>query len=95
MSFTLELFEAEAIRNVLAEIRRVLRPGGRLSVVAMATNSNTNATVEIYQWLHRHFPHFVDCRPIDVRGVLGDARFHIVREDAMSMWDCRSPSPCP
>jgi demethylmenaquinone methyltransferase/2-methoxy-6-polyprenyl-1,4-benzoquinol methylase len=87
MSFTLELFEPEAIPNVLAEICRVLRPGGRLGVVAMAANTNTNAMVEIYKWLHRHFPHFVDCRPIDLRGVLEHGRFQIVREDAMSMWD--------
>jgi hypothetical protein len=56
-----------------------------LGVVAMATSRNANRMVELYQWLHRHFPHFVDCRPIDLRGVLERARFPVVLEDALSI----------
>lgn len=74
MSFTLELLDAE-ISLVLAEIRRVLRRKGRLSVVAMATSEHGGAMIGLYQWMHRHWPHIVDCRPIDVLGVLRGAGF--------------------
>jgi demethylmenaquinone methyltransferase/2-methoxy-6-polyprenyl-1,4-benzoquinol methylase len=87
MSFTLGLFGAEAIPGVLTEIHRVLRPSGRLGVVAMAASRNTSAMVEICHWLHRHFLHFVDRRPADLRDVLERARFRILLEDAMSIWE--------
>jgi len=86
MSFSLELFEAQAIPIVLAEVRRMLKPSGRLGVVAMADTDQANPMVEIYQWLHRHFPHFVDCRPIDVVGVLDRAGFAPTVRHAMSIW---------
>ncbi len=87
IGFTLGLFGAEAIRGVLTEIHRVLRPSGRLGVVAMATSRNASAMVEICHWLHRHFLHLVDRQPSDVRDVFERARFRILLEDAMSMWE--------
>ena len=74
MSFTLELFEG-AIPNVLAEVRRVLRVGGRVGIVAMADSGQTNPIIDLYEWLHQRWPHFIDCRPIDVVGVLQEAHF--------------------
>ena len=31
----------------------------------------------IFSWLHRHFPHFIDCRPIDAAGLMKNAGFDI------------------
>ena len=86
ISFTLELFESGDLTTVLTEIRRVLRPAGRLAVVAMAASEHTNAMVDLYKWLHRHFPHFVDCQPISVLHVLEAASFVRIHEVRMSVW---------
>jgi len=85
MSFTLELFES-AVPDVLAEVRRVLRDGGRLGVVAMAATGETNPMIDLYQWAHRHCPHLVDCRPIDVASVLQAARFQTETAAASAIW---------
>ncbi|MEO8166149.1 MAG: hypothetical protein ABI619_12210, partial [Betaproteobacteria bacterium] len=50
-------------------VRRVLKPGGRFGTVSMATTppGQTDSLLErTYKWMHEHFPHIVDCQPIDV-----------------------------
>ena len=86
MSFTLELFEADDRTAVLSEVRRVLREGGRLGVVAMSGAVGCTPTVEIYRWLHRHFPHIADGRPIDLGSELQRAAFAIQRQRSMDIW---------
>ena len=85
MSFTLELFEG-AIPEVLAEVWRVLRVGGRVGIVAMSNSRQTNAMIDLYEWLHRRWPHFIDCRPIDVVGVLQAAHFRARTAHVAAVW---------
>jgi demethylmenaquinone methyltransferase/2-methoxy-6-polyprenyl-1,4-benzoquinol methylase len=88
-SFTLELFPLEDIPAVLAECRRVLRQGGRAGVVSMATvkpGHHTSALERAYVWMHRHFPHLVDCQPIDVEGEVRKAGFEIAKVEEMEIW---------
>jgi demethylmenaquinone methyltransferase/2-methoxy-6-polyprenyl-1,4-benzoquinol methylase len=40
----------------------------------------------IYEWLHQHFPHAVDCAPIDVVAVMTDAGFAVEVVQAARMW---------
>lgn len=86
LSFTLELFSPAEIPTVLAEARRALRPDGRLGVVSLALTDPPKPMVSLYQWLHRHFPHFVDCQPIDVTGCLQASSFRIEGTISMEIW---------
>lgn len=85
MSFTLELFDNPEIPVVLAECRRVLRNGGRIGVVAMSKEQEGLA-VEAFEWTHRHFPNFLDCRPIYPRRAVEAAGFAVREVRAMDMW---------
>jgi demethylmenaquinone methyltransferase/2-methoxy-6-polyprenyl-1,4-benzoquinol methylase len=85
MSFTLELFDS-AIPQVLNEVRRVLKQAGRIAVVALAEPQTPTTASHIYEWMHHHFPHLVDCRPIDVVGFLSTAGFDTLDVASTRIW---------
>jgi len=85
ISFTLELFDTPEIPVVLAEIRRVLRAGGRLGLAAMVIRGG-GWMLKLYEWTHRHFETYADCRPIHARQSLETAGFRITAHRQMSMF---------
>ena len=88
-SFTLELFPAEDIPVVLSESKRVLKAGGRIGIVSMATvrpGDTPSGLEKVYVWMHRNFPHLVDCRPIDSEALLRDAGFLVETVIDLDIW---------
>lgn len=86
MSFTLELFDTPEIPKVLAEGKRVLRPGGRIVVVGVSEEGDGGIILHAFEWTHRHFPNLVDCHPIFVRKALEVAGFRIESAERRMMW---------
>jgi len=86
MSFTLELFDTPEIPVVLAEAGRVLKPGGRIAVVAISKEKPDDVMVAAYEWTHRHFPNLLDCRPIHVRQALEDGGLDVRQAEVRRMW---------
>ena len=86
MSFTLELFDTPEIPKVLGECKRVLRPGGRIVVVGMSKEGPKDPLVNVFEWTHKHFPKFLDCRPIYVRRALKGAGFSVRKALTKHMW---------
>jgi ubiquinone/menaquinone biosynthesis C-methylase UbiE len=71
---------------VLAECRRVLRPRGRIMVVGMSKEDRRDLMTKAFEWNHRHFPNFLDCRPIFVARALEEAGFRVVDRELKDMW---------
>ncbi|QDV85703.1 class I SAM-dependent methyltransferase [Stieleria magnilauensis] len=89
LSFTLELFPIADIPAVLTEIRRVLKPTGRLGVVSMATvrdGEGESPLEKTYKWMHTHFPHIVDCQPIDAERLVTESGFTLTKNERFDLF---------
>jgi ubiquinone/menaquinone biosynthesis C-methylase UbiE len=76
-SFTLELFDTPELPVVLEEARRVLRPGGRVVIVALTSTRPPAIMERAYLVAHRLMPRLADCRPIPLSTLTRDAGFKI------------------
>jgi len=87
MAATLELFDTPDIPRVLGEIKRVLKPSGRLGVVSLSKEGKENFWfLRFYEWMHQKLPKYASCRPIYVEQTIKDAGFDIVkRQEFMIM----------
>ena len=86
MCFTLELFDTPDIPRVVAQCKRVLRPGGRIVLAAVSKEGEQGFALRAFEWTHRHFPNLLDCRPIHARQALEAQGFSIEQSRVESMW---------
>jgi len=84
-SFALELFDSPEIPRVLAEVKRVLKPTGRVGIISMSKGDDTSVPLRLYEWLHEKLPQYVDCRPIYVEQSIKDAGFGIRYNERVSL----------
>ncbi len=79
---TLELFDTPDIPMVLREIKRVLKPGGRLGVASLTKEGREGSLfIRFYEWLHQKVPKYASCRPIYVEKSVGEAGYEIIKTD--------------
>lgn len=86
MSFTLELFDTPEIPRLLEEVKRVLKPSGRIGVVSMSKHNGKSLLLRLYEWAHRKWPEHIDCRPIYLEQSLRDAGYKIGNSEKMRMF---------
>lgn len=77
MSFTLELFDTPEIPKLLKEVKRVLKPTGRLGVASMSKENGKSILLRLYEWFHKRWPKYIDCRPIYLERSLADVGYKI------------------
>jgi len=85
-SFTLELFDTPQIPEVLKELKRVLKPDGRLVVVSLSKDQPLPWMGRLYERLHTYYPRILDCRPIPVQSLISEGGFEIIQAQEFSMW---------
>ena len=86
MSFTLELFDSPEIPELLGEVCRVLKARGSVGVASLSKIKGNPLALRMYEWLHRKFPKYADCRPIYVEDSLRKAGFRIKTKEIYSLF---------
>lgn len=86
MSFTLELFDTPEIPKLLEKLKRVLKPGGRIAVASMSKENGESILLRLYEWAHKKWPKYVDCRPIYLEQSLRDAGYEIRKKEKLRLF---------
>lgn len=88
-TYVLDLLSSSDIRDVLAEAHRVLHSSGRLVLAGLTWGEEPIARLVSTIWygLYSVRPTWVGgCRPVDVRRVLADARWHVRHHEVVQAW---------
>jgi len=87
MASTLELFDTPDIPRVLKEIKRVLKPSGRLAVASLTKEGREGSLfLRFYEWLHQKIPKYASCRPIYVEKSVEEAGYQITKTEEFVLY---------
>ena len=86
MSFTLEVIDTPEIPTVLAGIKKVLKPGGRLGIVDMSKENGKSVFLKLYEWIHNRCPKYLGSRPIYAEQCLIDAGYQIRSKERIKIF---------
>jgi demethylmenaquinone methyltransferase/2-methoxy-6-polyprenyl-1,4-benzoquinol methylase len=83
-SYMLDLIDTSEISQVLAEFKRVLKPGGRLVVVSLSKGENWYSNMKLYEWIYSNCPTLLGgCRPILSKPFIEELGFKNVKREFM------------
>ena len=83
VSNVLEILSDKDTKIVLKEIKRVLKPKGKICVIDTSDNENYNA-VKFYIWLNKKFPSYTSY-PINVPKFIKHSGLKIIRKDIINI----------
>ena len=86
MSFTLEVLDTPEIPGMLAQIKKLLKQGGRLGVIDMSKENGESVFLKVYEWLHNKCPKYVGSRPIYAEQCLIDAGYRIKSKEKIKIY---------
>ena len=86
MCFTIELFDTPEIPMLLRELKRDLKSGGRIAVASMSKENGESLLLRLYEWAHKKWPKYVDCRPIYLEQSLRDAGYEVRKKDKVKLF---------
>lgn len=86
ISFALEVLDTPQIAEVLAEIKRVLKPGGRLGAACMSKENGKSPFVKVYEWMHKRCPKYIASRPIYAERAFRDAGYRIAEKQRLKIF---------
>jgi ubiquinone/menaquinone biosynthesis C-methylase UbiE len=86
MSFTLEIFDTPEIPRVLVQIKKVLKPDGRLGIVDMSKENGKSVFLKAYEWIHNKCPKYLGSRPIYAEQCLIDAGYQIKSKEKIRIF---------
>ncbi len=85
-SFTIESMNQNDIHKVLDECYRCLKPYGKICLVYLYKPEKPTVMIHLYEFLHRLFPVWIDCHPVNLIRTLEEKHFCIQFSVIQKMW---------